>query len=178
MKKRIITGTSEVIEFDRPELFLLALSCAAATRGLSYPSSGDVRWIESTFYDVPFTGRDFWYPYEMTPLGLVLKPMWSASYKYIARNAFSPVQIHLLDPTDWRVNVANLIADCVISDKELAEFMHAAVQQYFEASGDDLAYREVMDIRVRQAMTNETIILDSRKARAAMKRNVVDTGED
>lgn len=178
MKKRIITGMSEIIEFERPEMLLMAMSCAAATRGMAYPKTSDVRWVESTFSDVPYHGRDFWYPYVVTPRGLALKPMYSATYRYVARHAFNPVQIRLLDPTDWRVNVANLMADSVILNDEDREFIQKAVQEYFEASGENLSYREAMDVRVRQAMSNQTVILDPRKARAAIKMNVIDDGED
>lgn len=180
MKKRVVTGMATVVEFEHPAVFLMVLSCCAATRGMAYPSSGDVKWAESFLkLGGPEVDRDFWYPYQLTKLGMCLKPEYSAVYRYVSRHAFTPPRVILLDPADWRNNVDNLLADCVFTDEEMRGTVEQALAEYFDPAGPDLEYRDLMDLRVRQALSANTMILDPRKARAAIRNsNAQDEGED
>lgn len=178
MKRKIITGMTTILEFNDPALFILAMQACAAS-GLSYPEQSDLRWIDSTFQAGVMETHNpmdaqVWYPYAVTMVGMCIKPHFAASYKYVSRNAYKRPGVEMLDPADWRQNVSNLLADCVVTDPVVRSLVTRFSDQYLDPpdGSEERRMRDAMDERVRQTIQEGTMVFDTKKARKMMKHVV------
>lgn len=175
MKRKIITGMTQTLEFEDPATMLMALQACAAGR-LSYPSSSDMKWVDATF---PATSMELhnpddiqiWYPYAVTTVGMCIKPHFSATYRYVTRGTYRPAQVEMLDPTDWRTNVDNLLSDCTISDPVVRDVVERFRSEYLDPPENSAAFhmRAAMDERVRQSIQEGVMVFDTKKARQMMR---------
>lgn len=171
---RVVTGAGDVLRFDRPECLVVALM-ACATQGIAYPTQPQLNWIAKVA-DVPLYdgSRSYFSPYGISQTGLFLKPWFRAAHSCLFSHAINCAgsPLGMLDPTDWRVNVANVIADTTMFDDVTRSLVQAALAVWIDPEGEERDFRDLMDVRVRQAMEAGSLVVDPKKARALLPQEV------
>lgn len=179
----MVLPTGEVLRAKSLRSLVVAFQASAAA-GFGYPNSATCGVAEFAMRGVEDAGNvPFWHPYAVTASGLCLKPWFSSTMAYAASTSGKSMSFRrpaevlretmkMLDPADWRANVANLIGDASMG-ADLRKGLQQVIDLYFdpEEGSHAKSARDYLDAVSREAIAAGSMVYATSRARLMIARS-------
>lgn len=164
----------------RPEVFPILLQATSAAGG-SYPTQQQLAWFEKTIECPKYNNRpQYWSPYGHSDGGIFIKPWYSSAYNYARGTHPTSRPVNAVSPEMWRQNAVNMIkalnADQM--DTPVGSAMRMARDQWLDVIDPEvLAYRNALDLRVKEAQNGLRLVFKTKTARDMLGMAITKYGD-